>query len=201
MTALVKIQTLLTKLGNVTDMTGKTVADALRARKKADIKVIGTGNFSVVVATDEGDTLRIVPKSDVGFAQFVTFLKRKSSVLLPKMELVLDTEYFQVFKTERLTPLNDAISSELANKFGDWISNYAEQRKSGRAVRGAVEATAPAELTSMVHVGNLRGMINKIVQFRTVGQMDLCPENFMIRQAADGAVQLVVNDPYHPQAA
>lgn len=180
--------------------TPEMIATKIKARKKADLKVLGFGAESVVVATDEGETLRIVSKTAAGFQQFAAFLKRKSSVLLPKMELVLDGDTFQIYKTERLIPLDNVVIPMVAMAFGNWISGYAEQRKTGRAVRGAVEAAAPAEIAEIVHVGNLRGLINKIVQFNTAGQLDLCPENFMVRETAEGVKQLVVNDPYRQAA-
>lgn len=171
----------------------------IKARKKADLKVVSVGTQSLIVATDEGDTLRITPKSDEGFGKFLNFLKRKSSVLLPKMELVADAGNFQIFKTERLVELNEVVTDSVAMAFGNWISNYAEQRKTGRAVRGAVEAAAPAEIAELVHVGNFRGMVNKLVQFAP-DCMDLCPSNFMLRKT-DAGMQLVVNDPYRVSTA
>jgi hypothetical protein len=194
-TAIEKITNVLNKLGE--KALAADVANALKARKKADIKVAGVSYYTVVVDTDEGDTFRITPKSDTGFAHFVSFLKRKSSVLLPKIELAFETDNFQVFKVERLLPLNNFTDD--GDAFGNWISIYAEKRKTGRATRGLAEEAAPLSVVPYVHVGNLRGMINKLVQStKNVPhlEMDLCPENFMVRANADGTNQIVINDPF-----
>ncbi len=191
MSAIEKLAKIVSSLA--ADATAEDIANKIKSRKKADLKVIAFDAMSATIATDEGDTIQIVSKSDTSFTQFMTFLKRKSSVLLPKVELVQEVESFGFYKSEPLTPLATAIgdSNEL---FANWLGRYAEARKTGRAVRGTKDEAAPAAITGMVHVGNLRGLVNKLVQSNTDGvQMDFT--NFSVRDTAEGK-QIVVNNPF-----
>lgn len=171
----------------------ETIATKIKARKKADLKVLDFTATELTVATDEGTTLRIVSKTDASFAQFTNFLKRKTSVLLPKMELVATEGDFQVFKTESLKPLAAVIGDTNA-AFAAWLGRYADARKTGKAVRGTREEAAPAAVQDIVHVGNLRGLVNKIVQSNTAAALDF--SNFSVRENADGTKQIVVNSPF-----
>lgn len=171
----------------------ETIATKIKARKKADLKVLGFTATELTVATDEGDTLRIVSKQDTNFGQFTNFLKRKTSVLLPKMELVASEGDFQIYKTEALKPLATVIGDANA-AFNAWLGRYADARRTGRAVRGSKEEAAPAAVQDIVHVGNLRGLVNKIVQSNTAAALDF--SNFSVRENADGSKQIVVNSPF-----
>lgn len=172
----------------------ETIATKIKARKKADLKVLSFTAGELTVATDEGDTLRIVTKSNQAFTQFTTFLKRKTSVLLPKLDLVQDLEAFQVYKTEALVPLSTVIG-DANDAFNAWLGRYADARKTGKAVRGTREEAAPAAVQDIVHVGNLRGLVNKLVQFNA-GQLVMDFSNFSVRENEDGVKQIVVNNPF-----
>lgn len=171
----------------------ETIATKIKARKKADLRVLGFTATELTVATDEGDTLRIVSKQDTNFAQFTSFLKRKTSVLLPKLELAAQEGDFQLYKTEKLVPLATVIGDANA-AFNSWLGRYADARRTGRAVRGSKEEAAPAAVQDIVHVGNLRGLVNKIVQSDTAAALDF--SNFSVRENADGSKQIVVNSPF-----
>lgn len=174
--------------------TAEDVANKIKARKKADLKVISFDATSALVSTDEGDMIRIVAKSDAAFALFASFLKRKSSVLLPKLELIQDCGEFQLYRTETLTKLSTVIG-DANDTFNSWLGRYAEARKTGRAVRGNRDEAAPTAVQDIVHVGNLRGLVNKLVQFNA-GAQQMTFANFGVRENADGSKQIVVDCPF-----
>ena len=172
----------------------ETIATKIRARKKADLKVMSFTPYELYVATDENEVLRIVSNLDASFAQFASFLKRKSSVLLPKMELVAEHAGFRIFKIEKLEPLSSVIG-DANDAFAAWLGRYADARKTGRAVRGTRDEAAPAVVEDIVHVGNLRGLVNKLVQFN-IGSIAMDFSNFTVRENADGTKQIVVDRPF-----
>lgn len=193
-TAIEKLQNVITKVGAV-ENAGEAIAQGIKARKKADLKVLNFTASTVTVVTDEGDTLRIVAKSDVADAQFQSFTKRKTSVMLPKTETVLDLEGFRIDKVEQLVPLKNVIGDD-NDAFNSWLTRYAGARSTGKATRGGRDETAPASVESIVHVGNLRGLVNKLVQFNA-GAMALTFDRFSVRENQDGTKQIVITDPFN----
>lgn len=193
-TAIEKLQNVIAKVGDV-DNAGEMIAQGIKARKKADLKVLGFTAMSATVATDEGDTLRIVSKRDAADAQFQGFTKRKTSVMLPKTETVADLDGFRIDKIEQLVPLKSVIGDD-NDAFNSWLARYAGARSTGKATRGARDETAPASVESIVHVGNLRGLVNKMVQFNA-GAMAMTFDRFSVRENADGTKQIVITDPFN----
>ena len=191
MSALEKIVRILEK----TEATnGNALAAAFKARKKADIKVLGFGDFSAVVATDEGDTLKIAHISDTGYAQFVSFLKGKSSVLLPKVEQIATQGDWVIYKLERLQELDAVVGEDHAADLGNWAIQYSNARLGVGRANKHMEYKQP-DIGQIVNFGNFRGLLNKIIAYNTQegkGALDLHAANFMVR---DGN-QLVITDPY-----
>jgi hypothetical protein len=173
--------------------TPELIAGKIKARKKADLKVTSFNEGELAVATDEG-TFRIITADNASFAQFSTFLKRKTSVLLPRLELVQEVEGFKIYKTEELKTLASVIG-DANDAFATWLGRYAEARKVGKAKRGAKDENAPSAITEMVNVGNLRGLIDKMVQFNA-GAFAVDFTKFSVRENADGSKQVVVNTPF-----
>lgn len=58
-TAIEKLTNVITKVGAV-ENAGELIAQGIKARKKADLKVLSFTATSVTVATDEGTTLKVV---------------------------------------------------------------------------------------------------------------------------------------------
>lgn len=192
-TALEKIQNVIAKVGD-TDNFGEAVAQGIKARKKADLKVVSFSALSLVVATDEGDTLRITSKRDAAQTLFQGFTKRKTSVMLPKVESVVNNEIYEISKIERLVTLKSVIGDD-NDAFNNWLARYAGARTTGKATRGARDEAAPASVQDIVHVGNLRGLVNKLVQFNG-GQLELTFDRFSVRDT-DGVKQIVITDPFN----
>ena len=192
-TALEKIQNVIAKVGD-TDNFGEAVAQGIKARKKADLKVVSFSALSLVVATDEGDTLRITSKRDAAQTLFQGFTKRKTSVMLPKVESVVNNEIYEISKIEQLVTLKSVIGDD-NDAFNNWLARYAGARTTGKATRGARDEAAPASVQDIVHVGNLRGLVNKLVQFNG-GQLELTFDRFSVRDT-DGVKQIVITDPFN----
>lgn len=192
-TALEKIQNVIAKVGD-TDNFGEAVAQGIKARKKADLKVVNFSALSLVVATDEGDTLRITSKRDAAQTLFQGFTKRKTSVMLPKVESVVNNEIYEISKIEQLVTLKSVIGDD-NDAFNNWLARYAGARTTGKATRGARDEAAPASVQDIVHVGNLRGLVNKLVQFNG-GQLELTFDRFSVRDT-DGVKQIVITDPFN----
>lgn len=192
-TAIEKLQNVITKVGDV-DNSGEMIAQGIKARKRADLKVISFTATTVTVATDEGDTLRIVSKKDAADERFQGFTKRKTSVMLPKSETVADVDGFRIDKVEKLVTLKSVIGDD-NDAFNSWLARYAGARSVGKATRGGRDEAAPASVQDIVHVGNLRGLVNKLVQFNA-GVLPLSFDRFSVRENVDGSKQIVITDPF-----
>lgn len=190
MTAITKLATIVSALA--ADATAEDIANKIKSRKKADLKVANFTMSSLTVKTDEGTEVVIANKNDAGFNQFIAYLKGKSSVLLPKYTLVQELPGYNFYQVESLAPLASVIGEDNV-AFSNWLNRYAASRKTGRAVRGTKDEAAPAAVTGLVHVGNLRGLVNKLVQFDVNAEMDF--SNFSVRDT-DGVKQIVVNLPF-----
>lgn len=190
-TAIEKLTNVITKVGAV-ENAGELIAQGIKARKKAALKVLSFTATSVTVATDEGTTLKVVAAADAADAQFQAFTKRKTSVMLPKAETVATLEGFRIDSVEKLVPLKDVIGDDNA-AFNNWLARYAGARSVGKATRGAKDEAAPASVESIVHVGNLRGLVNKFVQFNA-GKLAMTFDGFSVRENADGTKQIVITN-------
>ncbi len=193
-TAIEKLTNVITKVGAV-ENAGELIAQGIKARKKADLKVLGFTATTVTVATDEGTTLKVVAVADAADAQFQGFTKRKTSVMLPKTETVATLDGFRIDSIEKLVPLKDVIGDDNA-AFNNWLARYAGARSVGKATRGAKDEAAPASVESIVHVGNLRGLVNKLVQFNA-GKLEMTFDRFSVRENTDGTKQIVITDPFN----
>lgn len=190
-TAIEKLTNVVSKAAGA-DNFGEAVAQGIRARKKADLKVLSFDAGSVTVATDEGTTLRIVSAADAADAQFQGFTKRKTSVMLPKSETVATLDGARIDSVEKLVPLKDVIGGD-NDAFNNWLARYAGARSTGKATRGAKDEAAPASVADIVHVGNLRGLVNKFVQFNA-GKLGMTFDNFSVRENEDGSKQIVITN-------
>lgn len=191
--AMEKIVRVLEKVGEVeaVHLNGPKLAEAFKMRKKADIKVIGTGTRAVILETDEGDVFKVVTKQDEGFLHYAKYLSNKSSVFYPELKLAAETEHFVVFKTEKLATLESVVGDEVAHNFAFWASAYTRDRNVvGKSSRKDKAASAPD--MELAYYGRLRGLLAKLVKDNDGKySLDMSADNFMVRNGN----QLVVTDP------
>lgn len=161
-----------------------------RAGKRSGIRVVSSDDASVTVHMDDAE-YRVVRNDSPGFGAFASFMKRKRSVLLPKLDKLGGDDKWTVFQTEELVPLEEVVGEAAATEFQTWVNRYVDARINGENAWRSKDHRPP-NLGDLVNYGNLRGLLNKLVTHaraaKTTFNTHAC---FMVR----GKDQLVIADP------
>lgn len=192
---------------------GFDIADSLR---EAGMTVLGSGAYGAVTKSEEG-VFKIFAKDEVGYGEYLNFMKGRWSVLSPRVTLLTGgatTDKWTVIKIEELTPVNnDEVMAELGislkdiHALGDFIYYHIQRRKNARAGgTNPGKLRAPEWMAKIVDLKNFKGYLDKMMDHAdkveqetgAVLHWDLHYGNVMIRRDENAIrpLQLVITDPW-----
>ncbi len=166
------------------------------------INVIGHGQYGAVIEED-AQVFKIFGKDEAGYGAFIKFLKGKSSTLLPRVKTVGTFGNYTCVHIEKLVKM-DEMGDRLSNQLAWWINAYVRTYLSKKYGIGWKEVVSfPKEAEKYVNRANCMGLLKKMADWMVANQengrrigFDLHNGNFMLRKGPDGAMQLVITDPW-----